>query len=363
MKVISMTDHMVTMDKATAASILAIPQNASAHDIEDAYARMCAILSDDGVAIGRRRILDMARAVMLDDDFDVIGADGKPVDNTNAANASGRCDTVGDREDIGFDAVGFDPVDVGFDRKRDGKSDKASRKSGGNGKSTGIFAHIAALIASLKASVMSLVGAKAKSDAASASAAAATASVAADAAVNAGRKAAGFARKALDSSVSAAKGAYQRAAEQREIDKRRAAASSNGTGSGCADHTGACDATASMPHVNPDMSNPYESMPPQYDSEEHGPLYWVAAKFPYKTAFVVYALYTMIDVYAACAQNPADVDFYGFMGSLIWSVLMLFLAVVNSLPIISGIITNFIRKVMMRVAEFIEGLYFKARSM
>ena len=360
-----MTDHMVTMDKATAASILAIPQNAPAHDIEDAYARMCAILSDDDVAIGRRRILDMARAVMLDDAFDVIGADGKPVDNTNAANVSGRCDTVGDREDIGFDAVGFDPIDVGFDRKRDGKSDKASRKGNGNGKGDGvsIFARISAFLASLKTSVMSLVGAKAKSDAANVGAAAATASVAADAAINAGRKAAGFARKALDSSVSAAKGAYQRAAEQREIDKRRAAASGNGTGSGCADHTGACGATASMPHVNPDTSNPYESMPPQYDSEEHGPLYWVAAKFPYKTAFVVYAMYTMIDVYAACAQDPATVDFYGFMGSLVWSVLMLFLAVVNSLPIISGIITNFIRKVMMRVAEFIEGLYFKARSM
>lgn len=361
-----MTDPMKTMDKATAASILSVPQNASVHDIEDAYARLTAILGDDESSAGRRHILDMARAVMIDDSFDVIGADGKPVDNTNAANASGRCDTVGDMEDIGFDAVGFDPVNVGFDRKRCSKPDKASRKGniGGKGDSVSIFARIATFIASLKASVMSLVGAKAKSDAASASAAAATASVAADAAVNAGRKAAGFARKALDSSVSAAKGAYQRAAEQREINRRRAATDGGtGNGSSYADHTGACDATASMPHVNPDTSNPYESMPPQYDSEDHGPLYWVAAKFPYKTAFVVYALYTMIDVYAACAQNPADVDFYGFMGSLIWSVLMLFLAVVNSLPIISGIITNFIRKVMMRVAEFIEGLYFKARSM
>lgn len=358
-----MTDPMKTMDKATAASILSVPQNASVHDIEAAYAQLTAIIGDDESSTGRRRILDMARAVMIDDGFDVIDADGNTVGDKTAASASERRGTVGSAEHIGFDAVGFDPVEVGFDRKRDGKPDKASRKSGGNGKSTGVFAHIAALIASLKASAMSLVGAKVKSDAASASAAAATASVAADAAVNAGRKATVFARKALDSSVSAAKGAYQRAAEQREIDKRRAAASSNGTGSGCADHTGACDATASMPHVNPDMSNPYESMPPQYDSEEHGPLYWVAAKFPYKTAFIVYALYTMIDVYAACAQDPATVDFYGFMGSLVWSVLMLFLAVVNSLPIISGIITNFIRKVMMRVAEFIEGLYFKARSM
>lgn len=358
-----MTDPMKTMDKATAASILSVPQNASVHDIEDAYARLTAILGDDESSAGRRHILDMARAVMINDSFDVIDADGNTVGDKTAASASELRGTVSSAEHIGFDAVGFDPVDVGFDRKRDGKYDKANRKSGGDGKSTGVFAHIAALIASLKTSVMSLVGAKAKSDAASASAAAATASVAADAAVNAGRKAAGFARKALDSSFSAAKGAYQRAAEQCEIDKRRATASGNGTGSGCADHTGACDATASMPHVNPDMSNPYESMPPQYDSEEHGPLYWVAAKFPYKTAFVVYALYTMIDVYAACAQDPATVDFYGFMGSLVWSVLMLFLAVVNSLPIISGIITNFIRKVMMRVTEFIEGLYFKARSM
>ena len=353
-----MTDPMKTMDKATAASILSVPQNASVHDIEDAYVRLTAILGDDESSAGRRHILDMARAVMINDSFDVIDADGNTVGDKTAASASERRGTVGSAEHIGFDAVGFDPVNVGFDRKRDGKFDKASRKSGGNGKSTGVFARIAALIASLKASVMSLVGAKAKSDAASTSAAAA------DAVVNAGRKAAGFARKALDSSVSAAKGAYQRAAEQRELDRRRAATDGGtGNGSSYTDHTGACDATASMPHVNPDMSNPYESMPPQYDSEEHGPLYWVAAKFPYKTAFVVYALYTMIDVYAACAQDPATVDFYGFMGSLVWSVLMLFLAVVNSLPIISGIITNFIRKVMMRVAEFIEGLYFKARSM
>ena len=71
-----MTDPMKTMDKATAASILSVPQNASVHDIEDAYARLTAILGDDESSAGRRHILDMARAVMINDSFDVIDADG-----------------------------------------------------------------------------------------------------------------------------------------------------------------------------------------------------------------------------------------------------------------------------------------------